>query len=59
MTREQIDEALKRACRHLVLLRVQDVETQEYEDTWWCDFCETEFDLHMEPLILIRGNEHD
>jgi hypothetical protein len=45
MTPERIKEAQQRACRHLTLQRVLDIETQEYEDTWWCDDCEQELDL--------------
>jgi hypothetical protein len=45
MTAERVKEAQQNACHHQTLLRVQDVETGEYENTWWCDYCEQEFAL--------------
>ncbi len=47
MTAERIKEAQQNACYHETLLRVKDVETGEYENTWWCDHCEQEFELAL------------
>jgi hypothetical protein len=51
MTAERVKEAQQRACYHLKLYRVLDVETREYENTWWCDSCEQEFDLTAVPVL--------